>query len=227
MFFPERLVSIKPSDRVLEIGPGSLPHPRANIFLEKRYDDPDTALGQRGYAPPLQTDKPVVYYDGGKFPFIDAEFDYVICSHVLEHIEDIPAFILELQRVAPKGYLEFPTIYYDFIYNIPEHLTFLLFKNNIIWYMAKQESGLNHFLPVYTFFHETLGAGYDSLILDLKTYFFQGFEWFGKIEYQKADSLDDITLKKDQMPLLQKHSEAKKAGIFLFIKNLIKSLKKC
>ena len=226
MFFPERLVSIKTSDRVLEIGPGSLPHPRSDIFLEKRYDDPDTALGQRGYAPPLQIDKPVVYYDGGKFPFADAEFDYAICSHVLEHIEDIPAFIAELQRVAPKGYLEFPTIYYDFIYNIPEHLNFLLFKNNIIWHMSKQESGLNHFLPVYTFFHETLGAGYDSLILDLKTYFFQGFEWFGKIETQKANSLDDITLNKDELPLLQKHNEAKKAGVFLFIKNSIKHLKK-
>jgi len=227
MFFPERLVSIKPSDRVLEIGPGSLPHPRADIFLEKRYDDPDRALGQRGYAAPLQLDKPVVYYDGENFPFVDAEFDYVICSHVLEHIEDIPAFISELQRIAPKGYIEFPTIYYDFIYNIPEHVTFLFFKNNLIWYMAKVEIGLNRFLPVYTFFHETLGAGYDSLILDLKIYFFQGFEWFGKIECQKADSLDDLTLRKDQMSLLQKHKVEKKAGISCLLRNLIKSLQKC
>ena len=225
MFFPERLVSIKPSDRVLEIGPGGTPHPRANVFLDRRYDRDSVAAGQRGNAPPLQTDKPVIYYDGGRFPFVDAEFDYVICSHVLEHIDDIPAFISELQRVAPKGYMEFPTIYYDFIYNFQEHLTFLLFKNNTIWYMAKEESGLNHFLPVNAFFLETLDAGYDSLIRDLKTYFFQGFEWFDKIKHQKATSLDDIILKKDQMHLLQKHSEAKKVGVFLFIKNLIKSLK--
>ncbi|MCX5900059.1 MAG: methyltransferase domain-containing protein, partial [Proteobacteria bacterium] len=196
-----------------------------DVFLEKRYDDSKSALRQRGNAPALQTNKPVIYYDGGKFPFADAEFDYVICSHVLEHIEDVPSFILELQRIAPKGYIEFPTIYYDFIYNFQEHLTFLLFENSTIWYMAKEESGLNHFLPVNAFFLETLDAGYDSLILDLKTYFFQGFEWLDKIKHRKAMSLDDIILKKDQLHLLQKHSEAKKISVFLFIKNLIKSLK--
>lgn len=117
MFFPERIRSIRNTDRVLEIGPGGTPHFRADVFLEVRYDDPNVALRQRGNTPPLRTIKPVVFYDGIRFPFRDEAFDYVICSHVLEHIEDVSIFLEEVQRVARRGYLEFPTIYYEFIYN--------------------------------------------------------------------------------------------------------------
>ena len=35
MFFPERIRSIQKIDRVLEIGPGNLPHLRANVLLER------------------------------------------------------------------------------------------------------------------------------------------------------------------------------------------------
>jgi ubiquinone/menaquinone biosynthesis C-methylase UbiE len=57
------------------------------------------------------------YYSGKNFikitgknlPFKDKEFDFVISSHVLEHIEDIFYFIKELERISSKGYIEIPT----------------------------------------------------------------------------------------------------------------------
>ena len=48
-----------------------------------------------------------------KLPFKDKEFDFVIASHVLEHVEDPQFFIKELERVAAKGYIELPTILED------------------------------------------------------------------------------------------------------------------
>ena len=42
-------------------------------------------------------------------PFKDKEFDFVIASHVLEHVEDFKFFINELERVSNKGYIELPT----------------------------------------------------------------------------------------------------------------------
>ena len=56
-------------------------------------------------------------YDGKNFvklekkqlPFKDNEFDFVIASHVLEHVEDFKFFISELERVSKKGYIELPT----------------------------------------------------------------------------------------------------------------------
>jgi len=48
-----------------------------------------------------------------KLPFKDKEFDFVVASHVMEHVEDVEFFIKELQRVSKKGYIELPTILED------------------------------------------------------------------------------------------------------------------
>ena len=42
-------------------------------------------------------------------PFKDNQFDFVIASHVMEHVEDLKFFIKELERVSKKGYIELPT----------------------------------------------------------------------------------------------------------------------
>ena len=44
MFFPDKIKRIRKTDRVLEIGPGGSPHPRADVLLELRFDDPREAL---------------------------------------------------------------------------------------------------------------------------------------------------------------------------------------
>ena len=54
-------------------------------------------------------DKNFVKLDGKKLPFEDNHFDFVIASHVLEHVEDFKFFIKELERVSNKGYIELPT----------------------------------------------------------------------------------------------------------------------
>ena len=48
-----------------------------------------------------------------KLPFKDKEFDFVVASHVMEHVEDVEFFINELERVSKKGYIELPTILED------------------------------------------------------------------------------------------------------------------
>ena len=48
-----------------------------------------------------------------KLPFKDKEFDFVIASHVMEHVEEIDFFIKELERVSKKGYIELPTMFED------------------------------------------------------------------------------------------------------------------
>ena len=57
------------------------------------------------------------FYDNRNFikleskdlPFKDNQFDFVIASHVMEHVEDLKFFIKELERVSKKGYIELPT----------------------------------------------------------------------------------------------------------------------
>ena len=44
-----------------------------------------------------------------KLPFKDKEFDYVILSHVMEHVPNLLEFKSEIERIAKAGYIELPT----------------------------------------------------------------------------------------------------------------------
>ena len=48
-----------------------------------------------------------------KLPFKDKEFDYIILSHVLEHVPNLLEFKDELVRIGKSGYIELPTKLYD------------------------------------------------------------------------------------------------------------------
>ena len=48
-----------------------------------------------------------------KLPFKDNEFDFVVASHVMEHVDDVEFFIGELERVSKQGYIELPTMLED------------------------------------------------------------------------------------------------------------------
>src|SRR2546430_6342369 len=212
MFFPELIKSIKPSDRVLEIGPGGTPHPRADILLEYDFTSASTAEAKRGYAPPLRTSKPLVFFKGERFPFENHEFDYVICSHVIEHVGDVTAFAAELSRVGKAGYLEYPTIYYDYLYNFPEHLSFVKLNRGRLYWMSKSDSPLAHFQSVQSLFYESLRQRYYALIDDLKPYFFEGFEWKGAVEAVKTSRLDDLVF--DRVKLAPKEVTAPEPRFF-------------
>jgi len=193
MIFSSRIRSIAKGDRVLEIGPGGTPHSRADVLLELHYNDPREAAKQRGDVPALRSKKPVVYYDGGCFPFADKEFDYVICSHVLEHVPNIEKFLSELFRIAPKGYLEYPTIYYEYLYNFSVHLNLLKYNGKMLFYLEKDATPLGEFQNVQRLYYESLRMGYSDLVEDLRNYMFEGFEWQAPFSCVRADSMNDLT----------------------------------
>lgn len=192
MFFPERITFIKPTDRVLEIGPGSTPYFRSDVLLEMEFDDHAEYERQFGHADKLVTDKQVVFYKGDVFPFKDNEFDYVICSHVLEHVQDVPKFLSEVFRVAPKGYFEFPLMYYEYLYNIDAHISFLRFVNGTLLYMPKKDTAIDSFKPIQQFLLETLRSGHSKMMVDIPEYFIQGFEWDKPFAAKQTNDLKQL-----------------------------------
>ena len=58
-------------------------------------------------------DRNFIKLENNTLPFKDKEFDFVIASHVIEHVRDVNFFIKELERVSTKGYIELPTILED------------------------------------------------------------------------------------------------------------------
>ena len=194
MFYPDRLKSIRPYDKVLEIGPGALPNPRADAYLDKRFDDPAELDAQFGHASRKEEPKNLTYYDGGKFPYEDNAFDYTICSHVLEHIEapELDLFFSELTRVSQRGYIEVPNVFYELICYTHVHK----------WLIGNEGKHLRFYnkalLPDIALFSTFRSIFYncDQDLIQLfpryREAFFIGFEWQRTLNWRIVDSLDEL-----------------------------------
>ena len=225
MFFSHKIVSIDSKFRVLEIGPGADPHPRSDVFLELKMESEKDYENQFGHERKLVTDKRVVFYDGITFPFADKEFDYVICSHVLEHVPDVNGFLSELFRVAKGGYIEYPLITYEYLYNFDVHLNYLKFDGNTLRHQRKSESPLNHFRPVQNLFTATLIKGYDQFYRKIPEYFFEGFEWKVPFKIQHEMDLEKFVPDASTVPMIH-HDLSKEYSFKALAKAIAGKVKK-
>ena len=107
-----------PNWKILDIGCGYSANKRATTLADIK--DLSKFYKERNFVK-IQTEIP--------FPFKDKEFDFVIASHVLEHVKDIKFFISELERISKKGYIELPTRLGDNLVfeNVTEHLWWFIY----------------------------------------------------------------------------------------------------
>ena len=99
--FINTLLKENPNWKVLDIGCGYTAHERANVICDIQ-DLSD-----------FYKNKNFIKLEKNTLPFKNKEFDFVIASHVIEHVKNVEAFISELERVSNKGYIELPTILND------------------------------------------------------------------------------------------------------------------
>lgn len=93
-------VGVAGADRVLDVGSGAFPNPRADVLCERSLvRDHRIAV----------TDRPTVVADAQALPFRRSAFDLVIASHLAEHVEHPDQLLAELRRVARRGYVETPS----------------------------------------------------------------------------------------------------------------------
>jgi len=91
---------------VVDIGSGHQPHPRADVLVDRFLLQTPERVGQVAVLP---AGKSFVVADACALPFRDNAFDFVVCSHVAEHLDAPGPFCAELSRVGKKGYLETPS----------------------------------------------------------------------------------------------------------------------
>ena len=151
--------------KILDIGCGY----RANKFATVIADVQDLS--------DFYKQKNFIKINNKKLPFKDKEFDFVIASHVIEHVEDFEFFIEELERIASKGDIELPS-------RLGDNLVFENKKDHIWWFSfddiskqllsSRKNQLIEPFLTVSTAKHfEEIFK--DSLVIQLY--------WENKIEY--------------------------------------------
>jgi ubiquinone/menaquinone biosynthesis C-methylase UbiE len=111
----DKILENNKSWNILDIGCGYSAHKNASVVCD--IQDLSNVYKEKNF----------VKLKSNILPFRDKEFDFVIASHVIEHVKDVELFIKELQRVSSKGYIELPTI-------LEDNLVFENKKNHL-WHM--------------------------------------------------------------------------------------------
>ena len=113
--FINNFLKDKQSWKILDIGCGFNAHQAATVICD--IQDLSNYYKEKNF----------IKLTGNKLPFKDKEFDFVVCSHVIEHVKNVTLFIKELERISSKGYIELPTI-------LEDNLVFEN-RNDHLWHM--------------------------------------------------------------------------------------------
>jgi len=149
-----------------------------------------------------------------KLPFKDNEFDFVITSHVIEHVDDFQFFISEIERISKKGYIELPTKLGDNLVfeNSNDHLWMFEYDDNSnILLASKKQEFIEPFVSVST--AKKLEKIFrQSLILEII--------WSNKIDYKiLSDEIDREFKRINFLSLIRKYTGKKIRQLIKLIKN--------
>jgi ubiquinone/menaquinone biosynthesis C-methylase UbiE len=122
---------------VLDVGSGHNPNRRANILLERELDASVHRSGARATIP---AGKQLVIGDAQRMPFKTASFDFVIASHIAEHIPQPDFFLTEMARVGRHGYIETPGPLSETLLTEPYHLWILTRRGKELLFLRKQRT---------------------------------------------------------------------------------------
>ncbi|MBK7920617.1 MAG: methyltransferase domain-containing protein [Candidatus Promineifilaceae bacterium] len=170
---------IPPDALVLDVGSGHKPHPRADVLCDKFLDD----NAERGFD--LVVDRPLVAGDVQNLPFRSDAFDFIITRHILEHVESPDAFFTEIQRVAPAGYIETPTIIWEHLHPVRTYHHWLLVMLDDTIHMTPKPAEMHTSVMGLTM--EEMGQNsleYGLMIKAYKDLFYLRRQWQRPLTYQ-------------------------------------------
>lgn len=185
--------NIKKGEKVLDIGSGSYPFPLATHLADFYEKETSHRAG-----PLIKDKRPFFKCNIENMPFRDKEFDFVYCSHVLEHVQNPAKACDELMRVAQRGYIETPTRTSDIMFN------FTGIKDHHRWYVnaigrtlifiewsdqEKKDTGIGYFFEQY---HSKFKNPFQELVSKNQDFFTNMFLWENGFSYYIFDKKGDL-----------------------------------
>ena len=184
--FIDNLLKNNTTWKILDIGCGYTAHSNASVICDVQ----DLSN--------FYKDRKFIRLKEKTLPFKNKEFDFVIASHVMEHVTDVDYFIKELERVSTKGYIELPTILEDNLVfeNKKDHLWHMEFDDNKNELQISKK--IQYLEPVITVSSIKKFSKYfrQSLILELY--------WENSIEFRKVEKNFENNEKISRLVLLRK-----------------------
>lgn len=176
-------MDIKQTDLVLEIGSGNNPNSRADILCDRFVSTSHERAGEFA----MVVDRPLVVADGIRLPFPDKTFDYVIASHVFEHMDDPLAFAKEIMRVGKSGFIEVPSAISERVFGWDFHHWSCALHDGVLTFTPKTEG-------------ERFNGFFHRLIAEC-LWFRRSFEAHEEVWYTRLYWQGKIPLRVDKKPM--------------------------
>lgn len=133
-------IPVKNDGLVLDVGSGGTPYPRSDVLLD-RLTGAEHRCGDS-----MMIDRPTVFGDAQKMPFKDKVFDFVVASHIFEHMAEPEIFLKELQRVGKAGYIETPNAIFERLQPFSIHCLEVMSINGVLHIHKKSKPKEDSFL---------------------------------------------------------------------------------
>ena len=178
---------IEPHELVLDVGSGGWPFRRADHLADKYLGGTSHRVEEI-----VQDHRPMYEVDLEALCFADKSYDFVFCSHVLEHLDHPGRAIRELARVGRRGYIEVPTRLSDILFN------FTRLQNHHRWHglvldgtllfvewsdRERREIG-NHF---FNALHSAYANQFQEFFDENRDLLFCSLQWSGHIPFLLID----------------------------------------
>ncbi|MGO6816528.1 class I SAM-dependent methyltransferase [Rhizobium brockwellii] len=179
--------NIGEGDLVLDVGSGGWPFKRADHLADKFPEETSHRVETM-----VRDERPFFEVDLEKLPFEDRAYDFVFCSHVLEHLDNPGQAMRELMRVARRGYIEVPTRLSDVMFNFTRlqnhHRWHSLRLGNTLllieWNERERRELGNDF---FTALHSEYSNNFQDFFERNRDLFFTSYSWDEKIEFLIID----------------------------------------
>ncbi len=207
---------IQESDKVLEIGPGTVPFKRADTYVD--------FVDVGG----LDQTRPFIKVDvaSNKLPFADKSFDFIYARHLLEDMWNPFWLCDEMSRVGRAGYIECPSPAAELARGVDgSSPPFRGYHHHryLVW-PAQRQLRITPKYPIVEYLH--FDDGEIENMLMKQRYWNSHYLWSERINYQHRQSPFDYTISTDYVLMLNDAIAASKAATdeFYFPVNAMKEL---